>query len=152
MGIDYERIKRMSVDMGRPAHTLIALAPDNDPFYITPARRAAARWFADLWDRLGAGPGMPVRKFHYLLVSQEPLIERPDGGPFENTQNCWTYLGQASRDARFLALVPAEHFIDRRNDEPIIYFADGGDSNAAMGMIDTQPDVYEEAAPALVFE
>jgi hypothetical protein len=42
MTIDYAGIKRMSASMGRPAHTLIALAPDNDPFYITPARQALA--------------------------------------------------------------------------------------------------------------
>ena len=76
--IDYDRIKVMSAELGRPAHTLIALAPDNDPFYITPARRAAAEWFAELWERLGAGAGMHVRRFHYLIVSQETPIEMID--------------------------------------------------------------------------
>src|SRR3954452_1688927 len=81
--IDYDRIKVMSAELSRPAHTLIALAPDNDPFYITPARRAAAEWFAELWERLGAGAGMHVRRFHYLIVSQETPIEMADGVQYE---------------------------------------------------------------------
>jgi hypothetical protein len=142
----------MAVEMGRPAHTLIALAPDNDPFYITPARQAAAEWFAELWGRLKGGPGMHIRKFHYIVVSQPEPIEQADGAPYENTTNSWTYLAQASRDARFLGLVPAEHFIDRRNDEPIIYLPDGRDADAAMDVVGTQPHVPEEAAPSVLFE
>jgi hypothetical protein len=141
----------MSAELGRPAHTLIALAADNDPFYITPARRAAAEWFAELWERLGAGAGMHVRRFHYLIVSQETPIEMVDGVQYENTTNCWTYLAQASRDARFLRLVPAEHFVDRRNDEPIIHVQNVCDTDAAMTMECTAPHVAEEAVPSVLF-
>jgi hypothetical protein len=153
MAIDYAGIKRMSASMGRPAHTLIALAPDNDPFYITPARQAAAEWFAELWDRLKAGPGMHVREFHYRLVSQPEPIEQADGAPYENTTNSWIYLGQASRDARFLKLVPAEHFIDRKNDEPIIYVdADARDTVATMQVTCDEPYVSDDAVPSVLFE
>ena len=35
----YDRIKRLAAELRRPASTLIALAPANDPFSITPGRR-----------------------------------------------------------------------------------------------------------------
>ena len=107
--LDYESIKELAVQLGRPASTLIALAPDNDPFYLTPARQAAAAWFAELWERMGAGPGMHIRRFHYMLVSQpepdegdeddDPLYDslrrlcRADG-PLQGTS------GQADRAAK----------------------------------------------------
>ncbi len=47
-----------------------------------------------------------------------------DGTPYENTQNCWQALIRASNDARYLDLVPAEDFVDRRNDEPLINLSD----------------------------
>jgi hypothetical protein len=151
--VDYHGIKALAATLARPAHTLIALAPDNDPFYITPARQAAAEWFAELWDRLKAGAGMHVRAFHYRLVSQPEPIKRADGALYENTTNSWIYPGQASRDARFLKLVPAEHFVDRKNDEPIIYIdEDARDSDAAMQMTCAEPIVGEEAVPSVLFE
>jgi hypothetical protein len=56
---------------------------------------------------------------HYQLVSQANQVFLPNGAPYENTDECWTKLANASRDARYLRLVPIEHFVDRRNDDPI---------------------------------
>jgi hypothetical protein len=150
--MNYDGIKKLAANLGRPAHTLIALAPDNDPFYITPARQAAAKWFAELWERLGVGAGMHIRRFHYLIVSQQRPVIKVDGAPYENTANCWQGLAQASRDARFLKLVPAKHFVDRKNDEPVIHVQNVCDTDAALGIVRAEPDVTEEAMPSVLFE
>jgi hypothetical protein len=150
--IDYDGINALAAKLDRPPRSLIALAPDNDPFFIRPGRRAAAEWFADLWAQLGAGAGMHVRRFHYLLISQETVVEMIDGRRYENTQNCWSHLVQASRDARFLKLVPAEHFVDRRNDDPIIHVEDVADSDAQIGVEFDEPWVGEDAVPSVQFE
>jgi hypothetical protein len=69
--LDYEGLKAMAKERGVPVSTLQAQSHDTDPFYAgSPARRARAEWFADLWRRMNAGPGMHIRRFHYLLVSQ----------------------------------------------------------------------------------
>jgi hypothetical protein len=65
------------------------------------------------------------------LVSQATPIMLPIGNqrigrparptPYQNTIQCGEKLIHASRDARYLGLVPIDHIIDRRNDEPIEY-------------------------------
>src|SRR5688572_14235494 len=74
--LDYDGIRVLAEELGRPVHTLIALAPDNDPFNLQPSRRAKAMWFADLWKRLGAGAGMHLRRFHYQVVSQATPVAK----------------------------------------------------------------------------
>ena len=105
---NYDGIKALANKLGRPASTLIALAPDNDPFYILPFRQEAAMWFADLWERLGTGAGTHLRRFHYLLISQKTPILQVNGRPYKNTTDCWLELGSSSRDARYMGLVPVE--------------------------------------------
>ena len=48
--------------------TLIALSPNNDPFYCAPARQALARWFADeIWSLLDPEvDSVHIRRAHYL--------------------------------------------------------------------------------------
>jgi hypothetical protein len=41
--LDYEGLKGLCVVLGRPASTLIALVPANDPFAIGPLRRAISK-------------------------------------------------------------------------------------------------------------
>src|SRR5436305_4076971 len=108
---DYDGIRTLSDKLSRPMSTLIALSGNNDPFYITSARQEQAMWFAELWERLNAGAGMHLRKFHYRIISQKAPIIKLDGTPYENTMNDWQGLSHASRDARYLGLVPAEHFV-----------------------------------------
>jgi hypothetical protein len=120
MPIDYESIIQLGAKLNRPTETLMALQPGNDPFNAgRPARRRLAEWFAELWERFGFGPGTHLRRVHYRLVSQANQILWPDGEPYENTDDCWTKMGRASRDARYLGLVPIEDFVDRRNDDVI---------------------------------
>jgi hypothetical protein len=118
----YEEIKALARELGIGAESLLALTPDNDPFYAErPGRKLEAEWFARVWEQLEFGAGVHLRRIHYVLVSQREPIPLPNGGSYENTEPCWKLLGRASLGARFLRLVPAESFVDRRNDEPVIY-------------------------------
>jgi hypothetical protein len=113
----YDLIVALAEALGRPVKTLLALAPNNDPFFAgRGARREGAEWFAELWNRFGFGPGTHIRRVHYILVSQGEPIIWIDGTAYQNTDNCWYNLKTSSRDARYLRLVPIEHFDDRRND------------------------------------
>lgn len=116
----YDRIKQLAAELDRPASTLVALAGNNDPFSITEGRCAGAEWFARLWMRLAIGSGVHLRRFHYAIISQAKPVKMSDGTAYENTLSCWKALIRTSNDARYLDLVPAEDFVDRRNDEPFI--------------------------------
>src|SRR5437899_12379317 len=68
--VAYESIKALAAVSMRSAATLIALTYQNDPFYLTPARQAAAKWAAELWqehcqDRVT----WHGRGIHYRLIS-----------------------------------------------------------------------------------
>ena len=119
--MNYHDIKQLSAETGIGATELIALSAANDPFYAgLPSREVWARWFADIWNRFGWTTGLHLRRIHYVLVSQETPVMKPDGTAYENTENDWKLLGRASLAARYLRLVPADGLIDRRNPEPII--------------------------------
>jgi hypothetical protein len=118
---DYESIKELAKTLGRSVETLVALHTNLDPFYISPRRQAVAEWFATTWGAQRCGPGTHIRKIHYRLISHRHSdgYVGPDGKPYLNTDRCYEILGVASQDARYLGLVPIEHFDDRRNDAPI---------------------------------
>ena len=120
--MNYHDIKQLAAETGIGATELIALSAANDPFYAgQPSREMWARWFAEIWEPVSAGRrGLHLRRIHYVLVSQESPVMKPDGTPYENTENDWKLLGRASLAARYLKLVPADGLIDRRNPEPII--------------------------------
>ena len=149
----YDRIKRLAAELRRPASTLIALAPANDPFSITPGRRGEAQWFSRIWKQLGLGSGVHLRRLHYALISQAKPPKMPNGVPYENTHDCWQTLIRASNDARYLDLVPAEDFVDRRNSEPLIHLTNGSSSSSLWTTCDaphvemtsaaTMPDLPE---------
>jgi hypothetical protein len=123
----YERIKAKARELraaGQDCRVtdLIALASQNDPFYVgTTGEREKAQWFADLWERFGYSVGVHLRRVHYQLASQDPLVEKPDGTPYENTERDWEYLGIASKCARYLGLVDPAAFVDRRNPDPKLH-------------------------------
>jgi len=121
--IDYERICELARELRRPQSTLIALSPQNDPFYMIPSRRRDAEWFAKLWHTHGFGADTHTRRVHYRLVSQPTPVLLPDGTPYENTLACSAKLDSASCDARYMELIPAEHIVDRRNDEAEIRYS-----------------------------
>ena len=123
--IQYDLLKQLARQIRRPVKDLIALAPANDPFYAgCPFRERDGAWFGELWDRFQFPHGVHLRRIHYRLVSESeergPIL-KPDGKPYRNTENDWTLLGRAALAARYLDMVPAAAFVDRRNDEPRIY-------------------------------
>jgi hypothetical protein len=121
---NYDMIKRTARQMrdeGRQCSVsdLIALAPQNDPFYVgTPGERDKAQWFAEIWSRFAYSRGVHLRRVHYQLVSQSEPVIKPDGQPYENTERDWEYLGIASKCARYLGWVDPAAFVDRRNPDP----------------------------------
>jgi hypothetical protein len=90
----YDAIKALAKAHGVRVADLLVLAEKNDPFYAgSPAQRAKAEWFAELWARFGYTTGVHLRRVHYRLVSGEIGYHKHDGMPYENTEVCWDYLG-----------------------------------------------------------
>jgi hypothetical protein len=147
--LDYEELKALAKDLGRPVSTLIALASVNDPFYVAPHRQRDAEWFAEIWNRFELGTGIHVRRIHYRIVSQSPPVQMPDGTEYENTTACWKALGDASRDSRYLGLVPIEAFEDRRNAEPIINLVTGTAAEIGVANDDLGDAWLPEEMPVL---
>lgn len=116
----YDDIKALAKTTGRRIPDLLALASQNDPFYIMPAQTKQAEWFAALWERFDLPRGMHLRRIHYKLISQADPVAMVDGRPYQNTELCWQYLGSASKAARCLSLVAADAFEDKRNPDAII--------------------------------
>jgi hypothetical protein len=125
----YETIKAEAKRRRCKAIDLIALAPQNDPFYVgTPGSMALAEWFAELWERFGYSNGVHLRRIHYQIISQEQSVMMPNGLPYENTEGCWNSLSQASKYARYLDLVDPDAFVDRRNPDAIINTTEAPDA------------------------
>jgi hypothetical protein len=118
----WEEIKGLAADMGLPVTHLLALSRQNDPFFCgMPAQRREAKWFAGLWKRFSFPQGVHLRRIHYSLVSQDKPVHMADGSPYENTQECWSALSEASKYARHLRLVDVTAFTDHRNPEPHVF-------------------------------
>ncbi len=121
MRIDYDGIKQLAEEVGCRVTDLLALTYQNDPFYAgIPGRREAAEWFAELWVKCGWVVGSHPRRLHYNVISQQPVIIKPNGEPYLNTENDWKYFAAASLGARYLRLIPDGALADHRNDPPII--------------------------------
>jgi hypothetical protein len=137
---DYAGLKELAKSLRRPSTTLVALAPQNDPFYADmPSRRAMAEWFAGLWERFGLQRGIHLRAVHYKLISQRTPITFPNGTAYENTIECWKELGKASKDARHLELVTDE-WTDRKSSS-IVHLVDP--TTASISLIDGQGYDYD---------
>lgn len=119
--LSYEALKELAREQGKRVTDLLALAPQNDPYYAgTPATLEAAQWFADLWRVFGYARGVHLRRVHYQLVSQVDA-RKPNGERYENTEGDWNFLCNAGKQARYLRLVDPEAFVDRRNPDPHLF-------------------------------
>jgi hypothetical protein len=128
----YDSLNRLAAELGRPVGTLITNA-NSDPFYAgVPARRAWAEWFANLWRQFRFGHGVHLRRIHYVFVSTATPILDVNGKPYLNRDICWNNLKAASRDARYLGIVPIEAFVDQRTDEAVIHFDPSRGSEASV--------------------
>jgi len=152
---DYDDLKRLSVDLGRPLSTLIALSPANDPFYAAlPSNREQAEWFAGLWQGYAVGCARHIRRAHYVLQAQpHGSVLMRDGAPYENTESCWAALAQASKHARYLELVDPDALIDRRNPEPLLYwrghyFSDMASASIVGGGLWESQSIARQAFPS----
>lgn len=120
--IDRETIIHLAKENGLRAADLIALAPQNDPFYCgMPSQVKAAEWFAGLWRRFNFPPGVHLRRIHYQMVNLDDPVLRPDGSIYQNSDKCWRYLAAAGKSARYLGYVDPEAFEDMRNPAPAIF-------------------------------
>jgi hypothetical protein len=116
---NYESLKALAARLGRPVASLLALAPQNDPFYADmPSRKRDAERLADLWNRFRFH-NAHIRRIHYTFVSQDPKIVTPRGSVYENTDDCWKYLVSASGSARHLRFVPPAAFVDNMTEAPM---------------------------------
>ena len=123
--MDYKQLKQLAKKKRCPVTELIALAPQNDPYYLgTKSQTQLAEWFADLWERFGYTHGVHLRRIHYQIVSQDSPVSFPNGKPYENTLSCWSTLDNASKYARYLGLVDPWAFDDRRNGKPLIHMVE----------------------------
>ncbi len=143
--LDYDSIKQIARQIGRPIKDLVALAVANDPFYAAvPHRHREGEWFAEMWRKFGFSEGVHLRRIHYVLVSQSEegdTILKPGDEPYENTSNDWALLNRASLSARYLDLIPLDALVDRRNDEPMIFTPEVNALRAGIVVADTGPDV-----------
>jgi hypothetical protein len=119
--INYDFLKQSAKEMGCSVKDLMALASGNDPFYLTPGREGNGAWFAKQLETFGVQGEFHDRRIHYLLVTQETPVKRPDGGDYENTEKCWDLLSAAGRDTRYTQDVDSDRFVDRRNPDPEIF-------------------------------
>lgn len=142
--MNYDTIKALAKTRKCRVPDLIALAPQNDPFYVgTPADQVNARWFADLWQRFGYRHGVHIRRAHYQIISQSDPILLPNGKPYENTESYWDFLNVATKAARYLELVDPGAFVDRRNPPALSYVPE---SSGAPPLLRVSNDIYSEAS------
>lgn len=100
---------------------LTVMSAVTDPYRMdTPAKHTVASWVARAWNDSGAKPTLHCRGLHYVLVSIEPAPLKPDGEPYRNTDDDWTWLQQATGYARWLGYIPFDAIVDERNAHPII--------------------------------
>lgn len=97
-GWNYEEIKREAkarrkAGLNCTTRDLIALSPQNDPFYVgSKADLEKVRWFGDIWQRFGYTSGVHLRRVHYQLVSQDPPVVKPDGLLYDSERDYLTQL------------------------------------------------------------
>ena len=117
-------LKSMADSFGIAKKNLIVLAPKNDPFNSgTKTDRIQAEWFAKVMKDLGLPPGKHLRRYFYLLVTQDQPVVMPTGSKFENLESHWAYLQNASRHARYMGLIDPNQFTDNRNPSAVEFHA-----------------------------
>ena len=150
---NYDSLRSLSAELGRPVATLLVQDASADPFYAElPMRLTRAQWFKQIWDRLNIQPGAHLRRIHYRLVSEPiplPRVirwkdaetgEQLETSTYVNNKNCWIFLGDAASDARYLGLIPVEHIADQRNAETVVNYAPV-EHPAAINAVSTDPSL-----------
>jgi hypothetical protein len=142
----FQWIKSLKKQTGRNIPDLLALSRQRDPFFIGSKKdRKRAEWFARMWEQqYHHQTGLHLRRIHYRLDAIS--FPKLKGMPYKNVKGDWLYLLEASRCARLLRLVPADAFIDRRNDEPRELNWNG---DALYGNLSLIPPLFSWDLPSL---
>lgn len=110
--MNIETIKSYAKEHKCKAEDLIALAPQNDPFYIQSASKISAEWIYKIWKKEGE-PTKHPRGFHYRIMDKG--YKMPNGKAYLNTEECWNFLQDGFKYARLLDLIPYEKVLDHQN-------------------------------------
>lgn len=117
----FKQVKAIAKERECKVDDVLALAPNNDPFYVgRDSQIRQAEWAAEIWKRMGSPQEVHVRRMHYYLVTvaniEKPWKDTKTGmSVYVNTLDDWGKLGNAAKYARYLGLIPFSAFIDRRN-------------------------------------
>lgn len=126
-------LQYLAAKLRRRLDTLYDLSPGNDPYMAdAPARSRDAGWATEIFKDFEIRAEVHGRRVHYRMISQDQPILQPDGREYVNTVNCFNFLGDAIRDARYLDLISTDVIIDRRNPDPIINLVDDYDADAEV--------------------
>lgn len=84
--IDYSLLRDLSKRTGLPYRDLLALSPQNDPFYCgTKGQVEKGKWFDQIYTLMGRPRNCHTRRVHYWLVTTN-AVPKPDGKPREHTK------------------------------------------------------------------
>src|SRR3990167_4753789 len=112
--MDYETIKELAKANDISVKDLLALSPNNDPFYVGSAgKMEKAKWFANVYKQMGSPRECHIRRVHYWVVSK--ALKKPDGSVYENTEEDWGFLTMCAKYARYAGFVPIENMTYSQN-------------------------------------
>ena len=115
------RLDALCAESGRSASDLLVMSDEIDPYALDrkPGNHKAGAWLRDSLDEAGVGGRiMHVRGCFYALVAHGGFI-KPDGKPFTNTAENWSFLQRTAKNARWLGYIAWGQIIDERNTPPI---------------------------------
>lgn len=97
----------------RKLETLYTLSNTNDPWMVDiDRRRDAATWLSSIFERFDIRSKVHARAVHYRLVSQDEPVLMPNGEAYVNTYECFNWLCNAIRDARYRGDIDTNLIID----------------------------------------
>lgn len=114
---------------------LTVLSAQNDPYRLdTKTNHRNGQWLAQYMDAAGllkSWKRTHNRGVFYALVAAGDVL-KPDGAPFVNNDDCWSFLEHASKAARWLGYVPWERIFDARNSDPVIRLSEPSSPYSAI--------------------
>jgi hypothetical protein len=85
-----------------------------------------------------------LRGLHYVVLGEA----KPNGTPYTNTDEDWTWLqSKAGKAARWLGYVPFEQITDERNAEPVVRLHEPPEPRAMIDVGGVEVYVPEDLAP-----
>jgi hypothetical protein len=149
-------LERARYGTGCSLTKLTVLSAQVDPYRLdTPAGHRDGEWLGrHLIKLLGTTRQIHWRGLHYVLVSSKRRVIKPNGEPYQNTDEDWTWLSEiAGKAARWLGYIPFERITDNRNAEPIIHRHSKVEPEASVfiGLDVTIPDA-DDIEPQVIVE